>query len=303
MYFEEELKNIRRREGEFKLKVKSQKLKVMTRIIKKYLKIFWLFARISFINQIVTHRSNFFLAILGKISRMAIILIFFQAIYFNTAKIASWEYKHIILLILTYLTIETLTITTFHRNLFYYFPDSLKKGIFDFVLIKPINPLFHISFRVVDLMDIFGSIFIWGLWIWFFFRFNPSISSGQVLQFSFLNVFLYFCLLICAVIFIFSLSLILASTAFWTLLTSGLGRFFENMTRIARFPTDIFRSAAKVLLVYVIPISIISTIPTKTLLGLISWSHILFAFLFTTVLFILSLKFWRYALKRYTSIA
>jgi ABC-2 type transport system permease protein len=226
---------------------------------------------------------------------MAIVIIFFQAIYFNTAKIASWEYKHIILLILTYLTIETLTITTFHRNLFYYFPDSLRKGIFDFILIKPVNPLFHTSFRVVDLMDILSGIFIWILWIWFFFRFDPN--------FSFLNIILYLFLLICAIVFIFCLSLILASTAFWTLMTSGLGRLFENLTRIARFPTDIFRGAAKVLLVYVVPISIISTAPTKTLLGLISWPYILFAFIFTTILFIISLKFWNFALKRYTSMA
>lgn len=159
---------------------------------------------------------------------------------------------------------------------------------------KPLSPLFYISFRVIDLMDIFSSIFVWSLWIWFFLRFDLNFVS--------LNILSYLGLLVCAVIFIFSLSLILASTAFWTLITSGLGRFFENLTRIARFPTDIFRGAAKVLLVYVLPVSIISTIPTKALLGLIDWPHILFAFGFTAVLFIFSLKFWKYALKHYTSL-
>jgi ABC-2 type transport system permease protein len=217
----------------------------------------------------------------------------FQVIYFNTPLLAGWRYEDIFLLIVTFLTVESLIIVTFHRNLSYYLPDLLKKGNFDFLLTKPLNPLFYSSFRIIDLMDLTSSILVVYLWYYYFVHYAAS--------FSFFQVVLYLILIICSLVFIFSLLVIIASTAFWTINATGLGRFFENLVRVGRFPTDIFRGVFSFLFLYVFPIGIIATVPSKALLGLSNWHYHIYVILFTGILFWISKKVWNYALKNYSS--
>lgn len=260
--------------------------------MKKYLKVFWQFAKISLMNQ-MAYRPSFFLAVIGKICRMILVLIFFQVIYFNVSQIVGWDYKQIVLLVLTYISIESIAIVTFHRNLFYHFPDLLRKGTFDFIITKPVNTLFYTSFRIIDLMDLTSSFIIVFFWVYFLKKFS--------FNFSFESIILYILLVANALLFLFTLTLLVASLSFWTIMGTGLGRFFENVMRIARYPTDIFKGVFKFLLIYIIPISVIATVPVKTLLGFITWPYLIYAFGFTLILFLISLKFWNFALRHYTS--
>jgi ABC-2 type transport system permease protein len=82
---------------------------------------------------------------------------------------------------------------------------------------------------------------------------------------------------------------------------SGGGRFFEGVFRIAKYPTDIFGKPFKIILSYVLPISFIATFPAKSLLGILSWQNIIFSLFFTATLLFFSLKFWNFALRRYSS--
>jgi ABC-type uncharacterized transport system permease subunit len=47
--------------------------------------------------------------------------------------------------------------------------------------------------------------------------------------------------------------LIIATTASWTTQAYGLGRVFDNLTKIGRYPLDIFEGFARVTFIYVLP--------------------------------------------------
>ena len=260
--------------------------------LKRHLKIIWIFSKISLQNQLA-YRPSFWLAIIGKTTRALILILMFQVIYLNTPLLAGWKYEQIFLLIVTYLTVESIIIITFHRNLSYYLPNLIRRGNFDFLLTKPINSLFYTSFRVIDFMDLTSFSIVICLWYYYFTHLAPSFSGWQIV--------LYLILMICAVIFVFSLLTIIASTAFWTINSDGLGRFFENIVRIARFPTDIFRGALGFIVLYIFPLGIISTVPTKLLLGTTTWYYLLYVILFSMVLFAVSQKVWSLAIKHYSS--
>lgn len=241
----------------------------------------------------MAYRPSFFLAVIGKTTRMLILLLFFQVIYFNTPLLAGWKYEEIFLLVLTFLTVESIVISTFHRSLSYYLPDLLKKGEFDFLLIKPINTFFYTAFRIIDAMDLTSSLLIIYLWFYYFTHYHPQLTL--------LSVLVYLILILVSIIFILSLLTIIASTAFWTINATGLGRFFEDLVRVGRFPTDIFRGFFSFIFLYILPIGIIATAPTKALLGVNNWLYLGYAILFTGALFLISRKVWNYALKHYSS--
>lgn len=261
-------------------------------MFKKYLKILFLFGKVSLMQQLA-YRPSFILAVIGKILRIGIILIFFQAIYFNIKSIAGWSFEQILFLTATFFTIEFIMSVTFHRNLCYYFPHLLRQGTFDFILAKPLNSLFYTSLRVIDFFDLTSFIPVIFLWWYIFSKFSNLLI--------FYNFFLYLLLLFNSLVFIFAISLLIASVNFWTITSTGIGRFFENLIKTARFPTDIFSGVLRIIFFYLIPISIITTIPTKTLLGILNFKIIIFAFCFSFVLLFISLKTWKYGLKHYSS--
>lgn len=260
--------------------------------MKKYFRILCIFSKISLQNQ-MAYRPSFILAIVGKAIRMLILILAFQVIYLNTPLLAGWKYEEIFLLIVTFLTIESIIILTFHRNLSYYLPDMLRNGQFDFLLTKPLNSLFYTSFRVVDLMDLTSFVLVIYLWYYYFTHYAPIFTIWQIV--------LYLGLIVCALIFVFSILVIIASTAFWTINTDGLGRLFENIVRIARFPTDVFRGIFSILFLYVFPIGIVATLPSKLLLGTINWYYLIYAVIFTGALFLISRKVWNHAINHYSS--
>lgn len=259
----------------------------------RYLRLFIVLIKFGFIRA-TAYPPSFFAAIIGKILRIGLTLVFFQAIYLHTSILAGWNYSEILVLAASYFSIEAIVLVTFHRNLIYWFPQRLRDGTFDGLLTKPISPLFYTSFKIIDAFDLTASSISVAILWWYIF-------SKQIISPTFFEAGLFIFLSAIAVIFVFSLLLIVASTAFWTITTTGAGRLFESVFRAARFPGDIFKGPAKIALLYILPIGLIISVPADVLRGKFVWPHIIYLFVFTAVLSIAAFKFWHFALRRYSS--
>ena len=167
---------------------------------------------------------------------------------------AGWNYSEILVLAASYFSIEAIVLVAFHRNLIYWFPQRLRDGTFDGLLTKPISPLFYTSFKIIDAFDLTASSVSVALLWWYIF-------SKQIIVPSLFEIGLFMFLSAIAVIFVFSLLLIVASTAFWTITTTGAGRLFESVFRAARFPGDIFKGPARIALLYILPVGLIVSVP------------------------------------------
>ncbi len=258
----------------------------------KYLRISKYFIRVHFFLHTM-YRLSFFTALIGKILRGLILIVFFYAIYLNIPAIGEWNFNEILVLIATYLTIEAIIVMTFHRNLFYYFPRDVKRGDFDFSLVKPVNTLFITSFKVFDVFDLFSHLPL--IYFWYYIFVNTS------LVFAWQNILLFILLLLNSVVFIYAITLIIASTSFWTINSTGLGRFFENLLQTSRYPTTIYSRGVKLGFDYILPITIIATFPSQVLLGQNNWPYFTFALFFSIILLVIAISFWRFALKHYSS--
>lgn len=259
----------------------------------RYLKLFRVLIKFGFITA-TAYPPSFFAAILGKILRIGLTLVFFQAIYLHTAILAGWNFSEILVLAASYFSIEAIVLVAFHRNLIYWFPQRLRDGTFDGLLTKPISPLFYTSFKIIDAFDLTASSISVAILWWYIF-------SKQIISPTFFEVSVFIFLSAIAVIFVFSLLLITASFSFWTITATGAGRLFESVFRAARFPGDIFKGPAKIALLYIMPIGLIISIPADVLRGKFVWPHIIYLFIFTATLSFIAFKFWNFALRRYSS--
>ena len=76
---------------------------------------------------------------------------------------------------------------------------------------------------------------------------------------------------------------------------------YRDLTSLGRFPIDIFRQPLRGILTYLLPVGIMISLPAKALMGLVSASGVFFSFVLGLALVFLAIKFWNFALTKYTS--
>lgn len=264
----------------------------LIKIIKKYLKVLNVFAVMNIQDQ-MAYPFNFWLAIIMKAVRVGITVIFFKAIYLKVNSISGWNYADTIFIFATFSFMDFASNVTFMRNFAYWFSELLRNGEYDYRIIKPINLQFFTGFWVIDFMDLTTIIPIVILY-WY------ALSQISAI-FSVANITLYFILVINAIVFLYSFALTLATLNFWTVQSSGLGRFMQSIFYMARYPTDIYSGVWKIAFNFIFPIAFIATWPAKAFLGILSWQNILYALVFTLIFFWLANRFWNFGLKHYSS--
>jgi ABC-2 type transport system permease protein len=241
----------------------------------------------------MAYRPHFFMMVAGKVIRIALLFFFFQAIFFQVDRIGQWTFNQVLLLFATFHVVDFVMSITFHRNLSFHLPRRIQTGEFDWRMILPVNILFFVSFEDLDLMDFFSFIPTLG--------FLGYVLSRMGFDFTWIQAVSYIFLLVNALIFLFAVVLLLATISFWTTQSYGIGRIFDNLLKIGRYPLDIFEGFWKVVFIYFLPLVLIAQIPAQALLQAISFKFILFAFCVSAVFLLLALNFWKVGVRNYLS--
>jgi len=259
---------------------------------KRYAVLCGFLVRVSLMRQ-MAYRPNFVLMIFGKVIRIGLMLLFFQAIFLKVDRIGAWSHSQVLLIFATFHLVDFIISITFQRNLAFHLPQSIQSGELDARMVLPVHLLFWVSIEDIDVID--------------FFSFLPTLALlGYVLlrldfAFSGFQLFLYCLLVINALVFLFAVVLMVASISFWTVQSYGLARIFDNLLRIGRYPLDIFEGPLKLVFVYVLPLVLVAQLPSEALLMPLSPRFLMYGFGITLVFLFMALQFWRKGLKNYSS--
>jgi viologen exporter family transport system permease protein len=257
-----------------------------------YLKIFGLFVKIGLMRQ-MAYRPHFFLMVLGKLIRIGLLFLFFQAIFFKVDRIGQWTFDQVLLLFATFHIVDFLMSITFQRNLSFFLPRMIQTGDLDSRMVLPTNLLFFTSFENIDLMDFVSFLPSLGFLGYVFYRIDFNFSWPQAIA--------YFLLIMNALFFLFAIILLIATISFWTTQSYGLARIFDNLLKVGRYPLDIFGGFWKIIFIYFLPLILVAQIPTQVLLQTLSLKFIFLALGVTFIFLILSLNFWKVGLRSYLS--
>ena len=174
----------------------------------------------------------------------------------------------------------------------YHFRGLVVNGNFDMELLKPLPSYFRPIFGWTDIMDIFISI---PLSIFFIiYSSNSGIVDGG-------NAFIFILMMFNSILLAFSFHLMVCAMCIITTEVDNLIMIYRDLTNMGRFSTDIYPTIIRTIVTFVVPVTILFTIPSKAILGLLTINNLIISFVVTIVYFILSIKLWRYGLKRYSS--
>ena len=259
--------------------------------IKKYLKVYRFFNYTSLSIEL-EYQVNIFIDILTAILGLTG-SIFLLSIFFNNAKdIGGWSFEQALIIQGIYTILNGITNTWFSPNLTE-IVKYIREGTLDFVLIKPIDSQFWVSFKRISptgFIEILLGIIVL-VYCFYINKISLTVNS----------LFLLILTIGCSISILYSLWFLISTTTIWFVKTWNATEVLRSFLYIGRFPLSSFSFPLRVFFSTVIPITFITSIPSEVILGLSTFWKIILEVLVSLIFLTSSRRFWKYALRFYSS--
>jgi ABC-2 type transport system permease protein len=261
-------------------------------MIKKYARIWGRLALMGFKIQ-TAHPLSSSGYLLGKLIRILFFLGFLVAIFKHTEALAGYRLEEVALFFLTFNIVDILA-QLFFRGI-YGIRALIREGDLDYFLIQPVNVLYRIAFNTVDFLDVLTVIPVFAITGYILTRIPGSIIWDRFA--------VYVALCANGMIIALAFHIAVASLAVLTQELENTIWIYRDVMTLGRFPVDIYNPNLQLVLRFVIPVAVMVSFPAKAFLGQLSWVWILQAVGMAGIMLSLSLWFWGYATRRYTSVS
>lgn len=266
-------------------------------VLKKYLTVFLFFIRNSYIRE-MQYRANFFLMSFTTMFLNIYFLIFYLVLAMLTNNnFLGWNCDELLFFLGTEIICHSLFMSFCFFNVFT-LPEKIKTGDFDFILLQPINTRFMLSTNQFDTSMFVQSFLGVGLCIYSLIKLEMKVSLIKFL--------LYVLFVINGVILMYLCAFMLMTLSFFfgRVFSTGTNfpyRGFFSLYWFARRPENIYTATTIKFLTYVCPLLLIINLPVKIMIKSVDKTTIIFALLFTILLFKASQIIWKKGLRRYES--
>jgi ABC-2 type transport system permease protein len=265
--------------------MKNKKTRLST-----YFKVWKIFGTNALQETFINRGSNI-LFMTGKILRLFFALLFLILIKNNVDNFAGYTTDQMVVFFLTYQFID-LTSQILYRGV-YLFSYMIRSGDFDFLLMKPINPLFRALTGKPDINDAIFMIPSLGVSLYIFSTLNITLTWTAFLW--------YLVLLINGLLIATAIHILVLVVGVLTTEVDGIIWIYRDLNQMGKFPVTIYMQPLRFALFFIIPIGMMITIPTEVLLGVKPTFSVALAMLVGVGSFITSLKLWKWSLKKYSS--
>ncbi len=250
------------------------------------------FARAS-LQKDLAYRANFWISLLHSCINLAVGIFSLQILFKQIDSLKGWTQAEALSLLGVYLVISSL------RGLF--IGPSLEalagigqeiwSGNFDFSLLKPVPVQFLVSFRFWNFYALLDLILGIAVLVY-------ANSLGSIVPI--LNLLMFLLGLFCAVVILYAVLLSFTALTFWSpgFLFTWV---FDSLFQLARYPVTIYPPWLRMILTWIIPVGLMTTIPAQILHGKIPWQIIGWSSLASAILLFFSSWFFNRAIKRYAS--
>jgi len=244
----------------------------------------------------LSFRGHFIVNVVSEVLWVGLLLIFVKVIFGNTPDVRGWTQEHYLFLMGTHMIITSLFETFFFGNC-WRISQLVRTGNLDFVLVRPANTQFLLSFERVDYSALANVPVGVALCVYAASKLSAPITVAQ------LAVFLV--LIAAGVVVLYSLLFVFAITSVWLIRQTGVNHLWFYAVSLARYPQDIYRrfagGALWFTLVFVVPVLMVTNLPASVMVRTFSGVMVVYMVILSLVLLALSAVVSRIALRWYRS--
>jgi ABC-2 type transport system permease protein len=258
-----------------------------------YLRLLGLFARASFQEE-TAYRGNFFLSLMYSLLNMGTGILGVWVLFGQVQSVNGWGLNETLALLGVYLTLGALRGLVFGPSL-----DAMAgmdgevwSGRLDFTLMRPVDTQFLASFRKWRLYALFDLALGLGVIV------TAAARLGQTL--ALVNLLAFLLALAAGVSILYAILLAFSALAFFS---PGVmfGWVFDGIFQMARYPLRLYPGWLQLVLTWVIPVGIITTLPAAALHGMAAPGSLAGMGVVALLLVVGTSWLFRYSLRQYKS--
>ena len=213
-------------------------------------------------------------------------------VYFVHAEsIAGWRYDELLVVMGLFFTMNGYRQLVLEPNLSR-MSEHVRLGTLDYILTKPVDSQFLVSFRNLGVYNWADPLLGLGLAAVGLRRLGHLPAPLDMLQFALL--------LGAGAVLLYGFNLLLQTLTIWLVNVQEIDTIVMGLLETGRFPVTFYRGWLRVLLTFVIPVAFITTFPAQALLGRAQPWVTPVALLLAAVSLAVASSFWRYALRHYS---
>lgn len=256
----------------------------------RYLKLFNTLLKIN-LEQELAYRADTLINLLLMVMWTGWDLLSISIVFSNTESLGGWGLGELIALLGVFRLVHTLMSALVWPNT-EKFNTGMRDGTLDYTLLQPAPTLFLVSFtrivvwRVADLVVAVVLLVV-----------GVSISAGSVS----VPAFIAFALLLASGMAIFySLWIVMLAFTFWFIKFDNNVTILQALLEAGRYPATVYPPWLRMIVTFVVPIALATTVPVQALRGELLWWQVLMFVGVAVVVVAVSLRIWRAGIRRYS---
>ncbi len=259
----------------------------------RYLRLILKFLKAS-IQQEMAYSINFFIQFIYSLLNLGIGLAGLGILYNQIETIQGWDYASTLALLGIYLFVSAV------RGLFIGpslealagMDGEIMAGKFDFTLLRPVNLQFLASFRYWQPFALLDLLLGIGVIIRAVTLPGSSVTFPNILNFGLA--------LTTGLVVLYATLLAFSSLVFWSpgFLFTWV---FDGLFQLARYPVGLYPEWSRLVLTWIIPVGVITTIPAKALTGSAMEGEIYAGMVLAGILYAGASMLFKFSVKRYAS--
>ncbi len=256
----------------------------------RHLKLLSIFLKVN-IQMSLAYRADTIINILLNLMWLGWELLTLGIIFSNTETIGGWGFGELIALLGVFRLINTLMITLIWPNT-EKFNQSIRDGSMDYTLLQPVNSMFLVTFSRISVWR------VWDLAVAITLIVVGINLAGDTATPE--SIFHFVLLTISGTIVIYSLWIVLIALTFWFTKFDNNVTILQALLDAGRYPVTVYPVWLRIIVTFVIPIAVATTIPLQGLRGELDAGRILMFLAIGMASFLVASQVWKAGLKRYS---
>ena len=243
------------------------------------------------VQMALAYRADTIVNILLNLMWLGWELLSLNIIFNNTSTIGGWGLGELIALLGVFRLVNTMMIALIWPNT-EKFNQSIRDGSMDYTILQPVNSMFLVTF---------SRITVWRIWdlVLAIVLIVVGINiSGDVATAS--NILTFILLAISGMIVIYSLWIVLIALTFWFTKFDNNVTILHALLDAGRYPATVYPAWLQVIVTFIIPIAVATTIPLQALRGALSLNQVVLYFFIGIISFLVASRVWKIGLKQYS---
>ena len=243
------------------------------------------------IQQELAYRADALINALLSLMWLGWELLSLNIIFSNTSTLGGWGQGELIALLGVWRLVNTLMIALVWPNT-QKFNTSVRDGSLDYTLLQPANSQFLVSFSRIVIWRAWDVLLAAALIVA-----GIRVSGGGAAPIPIVSFLL---LTISGILIIYSLWIVMISFTFWFVKFDNSVTILQALMDSGRYPAQVYPIWLRMLVTFVIPIAVATTVPLQALRGELLWWQVLMFLSISVASLLISAQVWKAGVRRYS---